>query len=39
MAIVANLIFLVMVFPSILYKSADGLIILLILYGIYHRIG
>ncbi len=39
MAIVANLIFLLIVFPSILYKSADGLIIFLILYGISHGIG
>jgi MHS family shikimate/dehydroshikimate transporter-like MFS transporter len=39
MAIVANIIFIVIVFPSILSKAAAALVIFMIFYGIAHGIG
>lgn len=39
MAILANVIFLVIVFPSILLRTADALIVFLVLYGLAHGIG
>ena len=39
MAITANVIFLIIVFPSILYRTADSLIFFLVLYGLAHGIG
>ncbi len=39
LAITANLIFLIIVFPSILFRTADFLIIYLVLYGLAHGIG
>ncbi len=38
-AILANIIFLIIVFPSILIKGADLLIVYLVLYGLAHGIG